>query len=64
MQEASYTVGTLARLAGVTVRTLHHYGDVGLLVPRARSAAGYRLYDAADADRLTRILYYRDLGFG
>lgn len=64
MQDASYTVGTLARLAGVTVRTLHHYGDVGLLVPSARNAAGYRLYDAADADRLTRILYYRDLGFG
>lgn len=64
MQDASYTVGTLARLAGVTVRTLHHYGDIGLLAPRARSAAGYRLYDAADVDRLTRILYYRDLGFG
>ncbi|WP_374999559.1 MerR family transcriptional regulator [Aeromicrobium sp. CTD01-1L150] len=63
-QEATHTVGQLARLAGVTVRTLHHYGDVGLLEPSGRSAAGYRLYDADDVDRLTRILYYRDLGFG
>ncbi len=64
MPEDGYTVGGLARLAGVTVRTLHHYDDVGLLVPSRRTATGYRLYDAADADRLTRILYYRDLGFG
>ncbi len=60
----TYTVGQLARLAGVTVRTLHHYGDVGLLTPSGRSPAGYRLYDADDAARLTRVLYYRDLGFG
>jgi DNA-binding transcriptional MerR regulator len=64
MQEEMFTVGELAGLAGVTVRTLHHYGDVGLLEPSARSDAGYRLYGAADAERLTRILYYRDLGFG
>lgn len=57
-------MGQLARLAGVTVRTLHHYGDVGLLEPSGRSHAGYRLYGADDVDRLTRILYYRDLGFG
>lgn len=64
MQDGRYTVGRLARLAGVTVRTLHHYGDIGLLVPSGRSPAGYRLYDADDVERLTRILYYRDLGFG
>lgn len=62
--DTTYTVGALARLAGVTVRSLHHYEDVGLLVPHTRSTSGYRLYDAGDADRLTRILYYRDLGFG
>lgn len=56
-------VGSVARLAGTTVRTLHHYEAVGLLVPSARSDAGYRLYDDADLERLTRILYYRALGF-
>ena len=40
----AYTVRQLARLAGVTVRTLHHYDQIGLLRPSARSAAGYRLY--------------------
>jgi DNA-binding transcriptional MerR regulator len=57
-------VGTLARLAGVTVRTLHHYDDIGLLTPSGRSRAGYRSYDDADVERLQRILFYRELGFG
>jgi DNA-binding transcriptional MerR regulator len=57
-------VGEVSRLTGVTVRTLHHYDQVGLLVPAARSASGYRLYDKADLDRLNRILTYRELGFG
>jgi DNA-binding transcriptional MerR regulator len=58
-----YTVGEVARLSGVTVRTLHHYGQIGLLVPGERTGAGYRVYTGDDLDRLTRILYYRDLGF-
>ncbi len=58
-----YSVGAVARLAGVTIRTLHHYGEIGLLAPSARSPAGYRLYSDADLDRLGRILYYRELGF-
>ena len=53
----------MAALAGVTIRTLHHYEHRGLLVPSARSTAGYRLYAAVDIDRLARILYYRELGF-
>lgn len=61
--DAHRTVGQAARLGGVTVRTLHHYESIGLLTPSERSAAGYRLYSAADLDRLTRILYYRELGF-
>jgi DNA-binding transcriptional MerR regulator len=61
---ATYSVGQVAALAGVTVRTLHHYDEIGLLSPRGRSAAGYRAYDAADLDRLHRILFYRELGFG
>ena len=59
----TYSVGKAARLAGVTIRTLHHYGEIGLLIPSERSSAGYRLYSDADLDRLGRILYYRELGF-
>jgi DNA-binding transcriptional MerR regulator len=58
-----YPVGAVARLAGVSVRTLHHYDQIGLLTPAGRSPAGYRLYSLADLDRLHRILYYRELGF-
>ncbi|GAA4534578.1 MerR family transcriptional regulator [Amycolatopsis samaneae] len=59
-----YPVGEVARLAGVTVRTLHHYDEVGLLAPSGRTTAGYRSYDEDDLDRLQRILFYRELGFG
>jgi len=60
----SLTVGAVARLAGVTVRTLHHYDEIGLLTAGDRSDAGYRRYSEADLDRLQRILFYRELGFG
>lgn len=59
----TYSVGRVAELAGVTVRTLHHYGQIGLLEPAGRSFAGYRQYIDADLDRLRRILFYRELGF-
>lgn len=59
----SYSVGELARLAGVTVRTLHHYDAIGLLSPSGRSTAGYRRYSEADLERLHQILTYRELGF-
>ncbi|WP_077193128.1 MerR family transcriptional regulator [Streptomyces lydicus] len=59
----SYPVGQVASFAGVTVRTLHHYDEIGLLSPSARSHAGHRRYDDADLDRLQRILFYRELGF-
>ncbi|KQX63680.1 MerR family transcriptional regulator [Angustibacter sp. Root456] len=58
-----YTVGAVARLAGVTVRTLHHYDEVGLVRPSGRTDAGYRLYEAADLERLRDVLSYRELGF-
>ncbi|WP_159235763.1 MerR family transcriptional regulator [Raoultella terrigena] len=48
-------VGELAKRAGMTVRTLHHYEQTGLLTPSARSAAGYRLYDLAAVQRLHMI---------
>jgi DNA-binding transcriptional MerR regulator len=58
-----YTVGQVAALSGVTVRTLHHYDEIGLLRPSGRSAAGYRQYGQADLDRLQQVLSYRELGF-
>jgi DNA-binding transcriptional MerR regulator len=45
------------------VRTLHHYDEIGLLSPSARSEAGYRLYDPDDLERLHQILLFRELGF-
>ncbi|MER7419401.1 MerR family transcriptional regulator [Micromonospora peucetia] len=59
----AHTVGQVAKMAGVTVRTLHHYDEIGLLSPGGRSSTGYRRYDDADLERLQHIRYYRELGF-
>lgn len=56
------TVGQVARTYGVTVRTLHHYDELGLLRPSERTSAGYRLYTAADLERLATVVTYRRLG--
>jgi DNA-binding transcriptional MerR regulator len=53
----------VARLAKVSVRTLHHYDEIGLLAPSGRSDAGYRLYDAGDLERLQQLLFFKELGF-
>jgi len=58
------TVGRVAELAGVTVRTLHHYDRIGLVRPSVRTAGGYRAYTAGDVERLREVLAYRRLGFG
>lgn len=58
---SGYTPAQLARISGVSVRTLHHYDQIGLLVP-ARRENGYRVYRPADVDRLQQILIYRGLG--
>ncbi|WP_461166451.1 MerR family transcriptional regulator [Tsukamurella serpentis] len=58
-----HTVGVIARLTGVSVRTLHHYDEIGLVPPSARTSAGYRAYSDADVERLHRVLTYRELGF-
>lgn len=55
-------VGELAKRTGLTVRTLHHYDDIGLLTPSTRSDAGYRLYRRQDIARLHRIQALRSLG--
>jgi DNA-binding transcriptional MerR regulator len=56
------TVGQVAQSFGVTVRTLHHYDAEGLVVPSARTHAGYRLYTDADLSRLAAVVTYRRLG--
>src|SRR5512142_2641852 len=58
-----WKVGELARRTGLTVRTLHHYDEIGLLSPSRRSPAGYRLYGEDDVARLQRIVSLRQLGF-
>jgi DNA-binding transcriptional MerR regulator len=62
-QTPGYTVGQVAELSGVTVRTLHHYDEIGLLSPGERTAAGYRRYGEDDLERLHQVLSYRELGF-
>ncbi len=57
-------MGRVAELAGVSVRTLHHYDDIGLVRPSARTGAGYRAYSTDDVERLREVLAYRRLGFG
>lgn len=61
MDEQTYGVGALARLAGVSVRTLHHYEDEGLLNPR-RAPNGYRVYGSGEVERLHSIIVLRSLG--
>lgn len=58
----TYQVKDVARLTRVSVRTLHHYDAIGLLVPSGRTAAGYRLYTDTDLLRLQQILIGRELG--
>jgi DNA-binding transcriptional MerR regulator len=52
----------VADLAGISVRTLHHYDDIGLLTPQINDA-GYRIYSNQDLEQLQQILFFRELGF-
>ena len=61
--QQSWTVGPAAAAVGATVRALHHYDAIGLVVPGARSDAGYRVYSEDDLDRLRHVLVHRELGF-
>jgi DNA-binding transcriptional MerR regulator len=62
--ELNLKVGELAKRTGLTVRTLHHWDEIGLLRPSGRTPSGHRLYEAADLARLHRIRSLRFLGFG
>ena len=57
------TIHEVSKLAGVSVRTLHHYDAIGLLPPTALTESGYRLYDDAALERLQQILLFRELAF-
>lgn len=57
-----FQVGEIAKKTGLTVRTLHHYEEIGLLQPTARTDAGYRLYDMKSIERLTQIQMLRQIG--
>ena len=58
-----YTVKQLAKLSGVSVRTLHHYDEIGLLKPARLGSNGYRHYAEPEVLRLQQILFHRELGF-
>jgi DNA-binding transcriptional MerR regulator len=60
---SGHTVKQVARLSGVSVRTLHHYDEVGLLKPACVGANGYRYYGREELLRLQQILFHRELGF-
>lgn len=59
--QTTYAVGEVAAMLGVTVRTLHHYDEIGLVSPSERSPAGYRRYTDADLTRLSQVVVYRRL---
>jgi DNA-binding transcriptional MerR regulator len=63
MKFEALKVGELAGRTGLTVRTLHHYDEIGVLKPSLHTEAGYRLYTAADVARLQQVLSLRRLGF-
>jgi DNA-binding transcriptional MerR regulator len=56
-----YSISKLAKLAGVTTRTLRYYDEIGLLTPVRVSSKGYRIYGQEEVDRLQQILFYREL---
>ncbi|NLB51793.1 MAG: MerR family transcriptional regulator [Syntrophomonadaceae bacterium] len=57
-----YTVQSLAKIAGISSRTLRYYDEIGLLKPARINSSGYRIYAQAEVDRLQQILFYRELG--
>lgn len=58
-----YSVKQLAQLAGVSIRTLHHYDQIGLLAPATKAESGYRYYGKAELLRLQQILFYKELKY-
>ena len=62
-QDGARQIGRVAEELGLSIRTLRHWDEVGLVTPSVRSAGGYRLYTAGDVDRLRTIRRMKPLGF-
>jgi DNA-binding transcriptional MerR regulator len=60
----SYKIKEVSEIVGISVRTLHHYDQAGLLKPGSVTASGYRLYTDFELEKLQQILFFRELGFG
>ena len=56
-------INEVAKLTGVTVRTLHYYDEIGLLPPSEITESGYRIYDEVSLEKLQQILFFRELDF-
>src|SRR5690625_7993817 len=56
-------VKEIADSVGISVRTLHHYDDIGLLIPEETTDAGYRVYSDENLETLQQILFFKELGF-
>lgn len=63
MAPQTWKIGELAKLTGLSIRTLHYYEEIGLLAASERTEGGHRVYTAADLTRLQRILSLRQLDF-
>lgn len=63
LEEPTRHIGEVAEISGMSLRTLRHYDDVGLLTPSGRSAGGFRLYTDEDVERLMLIRRMKPLGF-
>lgn len=61
-EDIRWSVGSLAKASGLTVRTLHHWDAIGLVVPSERTGAGHRRYTASDVERLYRVVALQRLG--
>lgn len=58
-----FSIKETAELVGVSIRTLHYYDEIGLLIPRKDPKNGYRYYSEEDISRLEQILFFRELEF-
>ena len=58
-----YSISEIAKMAGISVRALHYYDEIGLLSPSSLSETGYRYYDSVALEKLQQILFYRELDF-
>ena len=56
-----YTINKVAKISGVSTRTLRYYDEIGLLKPKRINSSGYRIYSQNEIDKLQQILFYKEL---